>query len=129
MCFFFKHFQQVCRANIEKVLSIRGSVFIPFNEGSVTAFRVVLESVIELDSMSLAGPFQPRAFCDSLPGVAVRAGNKVLGQDMSISHGSLVLTCFCKPVLGLALTDVQHCPPCLEEGVCAPQSSCSNELF
>lgn len=64
MCFFFKHFQQVCRANIEKVLSIRGSVFIPFNEGSVIAFRVVLESVIELDSMSLAGPFQPRAFCD-----------------------------------------------------------------
>jgi len=59
-------------------------------------------------------------------GKAASAGNNVLGRDTASSCGSPGLACFCcphaatQPALGLVLVDVQHCPPCLEEEVCAP---------
>lgn len=43
--FLFNHFLKVYRANIEKVLSVRGD-FNPFNEVAVIAFSVLFKSAM-----------------------------------------------------------------------------------
>lgn len=73
----------------------------------------------------LSSSSQMQCLGKARPGAAVRAGNNVLGQDTAILCGSPGLACSCRPraatqpALGLVLMDVPHCPPYLEEGVCA----------
>ena len=75
---------------------------------------------------SLSSLSEMQCLGKALPGAAVRAGNNILGQDTASLCGSPWLACFCRPraatqpALDLVLMDVQHCPPYLEGGMCAP---------